>query len=257
MNVKKTFPKRLCDALARSGVDIFYYASLDSTSAEARRYALSHPDCPPTLFVADAQSEGRGRLGRSFFSPEGTGLYMTLLLPRESICSFGRLTALCAVALRGSIESIFKISTGIKWVNDLYINEKKVSGILAESFFSGEKSFVSIGIGVNISTEDFPSELGDVACSLTPGDERKDLKLELACEVCRRIIICLGESDTKKYMDEYRAHSCIIGSKILFYENGVGHEALATGINDEGELLVSVNGEQKVLSSGEISVRKI
>lgn len=257
---KAPLPPAVSKAFGDIGTDILYYETIDSTNKAARIYAAENPSCPPTLFISDSQSEGRGRLGRSFYSPKDTGLYMTLLLAREGIFNLPKLTSLCAVVLRECIENTFGVSTKIKWVNDLYINDKKVSGILAESFIADNKSFVAIGIGVNICTESFPDEIDRTACSLRCGDsispdELKALKFALAFSVCKHLQEALSATDTKKYMEDYRRFSCVIGKKIRFLENGKEFDALATDITDDGALLVSIDGEQKILSSGDVTLR--
>ncbi len=260
MYEKTSLPDSILSAFGDLGINIFHYKELDSTNKAARLYASEKTALTPALFVADTQSEGRGRLGRSFFSPKDTGLYMTLLLPRKEQLAFTRITSLCAIALHNAIKKIFGVSTRIKWVNDLYLNGKKVSGILAESFTECEKSFIALGIGVNISTESFPSELADVACSLTDThdssiEEQMALKFALAYEICKELNVCLGSRDIKKYMDDYRMLSCVIGQDISFFENGKEYTGKAIDINDDGALIVSTDRGNRTLSSGEISVR--
>ena len=258
MFVRSPLPKQISKEFSSLGIDIFFYESVDSTSDEARRYAEAASPVSPSLFVAKEQSTGRGRLGRSFFSPRDTGLYMTLLLPYGEY-SFTHLTSLCAVVLRSSIKRVFGSETSIKWVNDLYLNGKKVSGILAQSFSVGERRFLALGIGVNISTVAFPDELADVACSLghigDSPEEQSAVNLALAHEVCRELLEAFDATDTKKYMDEYRKHSYVIGKRISFFENGVEYFGTAVDVTDDGELLVSTPDGIKTLSSGEISVR--
>ena len=241
------------------GIRLFHYALTDSTNKRAREYAQS-TDTPelPALFVADGQSEGRGRLGRSFFSPKGTGLYMTLLLPSpKSGEQFARLTSLSAVAVLEAIECRLGVKTQIKWVNDLYLDGKKVAGILAESFEASGIRCVALGVGVNIRTKDFPEFLGLKAGSLLESSQRFDVeqRLELAAQISKRIIKALECEDTGEYMKKYREASCVIGKAIKITKNGSEQHGVALDINGDGALSVLLDsGERVELTSGEISL---
>ena len=119
-------------------VPLRVYGRIDSTNSEAKRYALGGGDAP-MAFVADEQSDGRGRMGRGFYSPAGTGIYLSLLLPwqgesSEAVC----LTCAAAVAVHRAILTVTGIETGIKWVNDLYVGDRKVCGILAEALYASD-----------------------------------------------------------------------------------------------------------------------
>ena len=235
---------------------IHEYAQIDSTNEEARRHAAS--GCAtPALFVAEAQSAGRGRMGRSFYSPEQTGLYMSLLIDApKSTDRMVALTAISAVAATDAIKSRFGIDLGIKWVNDLYLNSKKVAGILAESFVCGTQRYVVIGIGFNLCTDVFPDELAQKAGSLS-----QDLKLsaaqktELACDVAERIINFSEHESLADVMKKYRSRSCVIGKKISYTAGTEKIHATALDITDSGALFVRLDdGSTRELSSGEISI---
>ena len=245
--------KRLCE-----DIEVVLYPIIDSTNTEAKRLAESGHN-GKVLILAEAQSGGRGRMGRSFFSPVGTGLYMTLLFPTpKEADAMLRITSMAAVALKRSILRVYGIETEIKWVNDIYLGGAKVAGILAESF-NGEcdgKSFraIAVGMGVNISTDSFPEELKAVAVSLG----KKGGRNALASEITKEFFLLLDEArcGSFSYMDEYRRASLCLGREIRFTKNGVSERGIADSIDDMGFLHVSLaNGEKKILSSGEISVR--
>ena len=163
-------------------ISVKHYRSIDSTNDEAKR---QENGALPVLLIADRQTRGKGRMGRSFYSPEESGLYMSLLFsPSEQGESFMRLTSVAAVALRRAIADVFSLSTDIKWVNDIYLDGKKVAGILCESFEREGEKRVVIGIGVNLSTKDFPKELENIAGSL--GDSA-DKKYALAARITANI----------------------------------------------------------------------
>lgn len=239
-------------------MQIFEYNIIDSTNEEARRYANGNACISlPALFISDEQTAGRGRMGRSFFSPASTGLYASLLIepPHDSerLLSF---TALAAVAAMEAIRSHFGINVSIKWVNDLYLGTKKVAGILAESFVANGRRLVVIGIGINLSTAFFPEDLTDKACSLSTSftvDPEK--KRALALDISERLIAYLASDSIAPQMQKYREGSCVIGREITFLEHGKETRATALDVTDTGGLVVKLgSGKTETLTSGEISI---
>ena len=231
------------------------YASIDSTNAEAKRLIRAGEKLPVTL-VADMQTAGRGRLGRSFHSPAGTGLYMTYAF-RPDADGFrpAALTCASAVALARAIRKLTGIETGIKWVNDLYLDGKKIAGILAEGVFSpeGELTGVLTGIGLNLCTKDFPEDIRDKAGSLPTDVTDRDLWLRAILE---ELIPLTAASDPSSYMAEYRARSTVTGHAVTVLKNGASRPAQALSILDGGELLVRYeDGTEEALFSGEVSVK--
>ena len=157
-------------------IKIIEYGIIDSTNLQARRLIEGAwgEEIQPTVLLAEGQTAGRGRLGRSFYSPTDTGLYTSLIIESpSSLDKLLSLTALAAVAASEAIEAAFGINVGIKWVNDLYYNERKIAGILAESCISGTKRYIILGIGINLSTESFPDDILLKAGSLGIADNSK------------------------------------------------------------------------------------
>lgn len=234
------------------------YEVTDSTNLQARRHALALSDSviEPTLFLAHAQTSGRGRLGRSFYSPADTGLYFSLLIEApERLEKILSLTALAAVAASEQIERAFSQRVEIKWVNDLYLNGRKVAGILAESCVSGTKRYIILGIGINLSTESFPDELSQKAGSLGATDLTKSIKRELATDISLHLIELLQSDDVRAPMQTYRERSCVIGKRVSFLQNGQTVSATATDVTDLGALVLRLDsGETLELASGEISI---
>ena len=255
-----SLPERVLEHFKKENIDLFYADTVDSTNKRARIYAQQPSQLigRAVLFVAEGQSEGRGRLGRSFFSPDGTGLYMTLLIPAPANDGFSCLTALTSVAVCEAVVEIFKLELGIKWVNDLYLDGKKVAGILAEAFEVGESRYVAIGIGINLTTEDFPDGLSQKAGSLTGGIEREELcalKIALAFSISKKLLGTLESGDISVKMEKYRESSCVLGKRIRFTLGEGMREGEVVGITDGGALRVRLSsGELTELSSGEISV---
>ena len=239
-------------------IKIIEYGIIDSTNLQARRLieGASGDKIQPTVLLAEGQTAGRGRLGRSFYSPTDTGLYTSLIIesPTE-LDKLISLTALAAVAASEAIEAAFGIRVGIKWVNDLYRNDRKVAGILAESCVSGAKRYIILGIGINLSTESFPADLTIKAGSLGEASVTKEAKRALALDLFARLLDLLECEDTSRAMDIYRARSTVIGKRISFSRDGTENTATVLGVTDIGALTVKLDsGETLELASGEISI---
>lgn len=241
--------------MKKSDICVFEYTSTDSTNTRAKEYAKASGKLP-ALFIAEEQTQGRGRMGRSFYSPASTGLYMTLLFnaPQNAEKTV-TVTSLCAVAASAALKSAFGVDADIKWVNDLYINGRKVAGILAESFIEKDVRMVAIGVGINISTSDFPDDIKDRAGAVGVKSVSKKAKRKLALDIARRLMELAESDDVSAAMDEYRARSCVIGKKVSFTQNGKTDEGKAVGITDNGFLQVALpTGHIITLSGGEISL---
>ena len=243
--------KRSLRTATRLDFEVFCFDVIDSTNTEARRYALSGGKVP-AVFIAEEQSAGRGRMGRSFYSPKGTGLYISILLDipdKDAV----RLTTSAAVAVRRAVLQKAGIDLKIKWVNDLYLYGKKVSGILAESVLVGEHRLTVLGIGINLDTDFISTDLEDIAGSIGISPKtRPALASALVSELCS----ILFEEDRGVVTDEYRKNSCVLGKAVFFTENGESFSGIATDVTDQGHLCVTLgDGNEKILSSGEISLR--
>lgn len=205
------------------------------------------------LVAAEEQTKGKGRQGKSFYSPAKSGIYFSIVIrPEGELTDVVFVTSAVAVAVAKTIEEVTDLDPKIKWVNDIYVNEKKVCGILVQSIVkSGKVDGLCIGIGVNISTTEFPDDIGTRAGSL---GEEIDRNLFVA-KVTEKMIAFAADIEDRTYLDYYRKKSCVIGKEIKYYENNVEHFAKAIGIDDNANLTVIENGETKNLSSGEITVR--
>lgn len=236
------------------GLSVYLHRSIDSTNEEAKRLITAGKG-GSALIVAEEQTAGRGRRGRQFFSPALTGIYMTFSFPTHMklVDALGITTA-TAVAVFLAIRDLTGIETEIKWVNDLYLNGKKICGILTEAisdFESGCAQNILIGIGINYQTKDFPRELRDTAASLAPSGVSRN---EMVARIIDRLLDILdGEVD---YLSLYRAHSMVLGKDIVYERDGVKTEARAVEIDEDGGLVVAhADGSRSTLTSGEISLR--
>ena len=230
-----------------------------STNSELKKLAAAiEYEKEGLVLIANEQTAGRGRLGRSFYSPADSGIYMSVLLrpdlkPKDAMI----ITAVAAVSAARAIEKRYGIKVGIKWVNDLYYKGKKVAGILTEggiNIENGMLDYVVLGIGVNIFTEVFPDEIKDTAGSLF---ERKTGRSRLAAEILNHLAVDLKNPLDKSYISEYRERSVILGNEIYVLKNGRKIPAVAVGIEDNARLAVRYkDGKTEVLSSDEISIKR-
>ena len=198
----------------------------------------------PFLLIADTQSAGRGRLGRQFVSPPGTGLYLSMLLPMpEQDALPPTVTAAAAVARASWLTCGMQVK--IKWVNDLFLRGKKVCGILAESA-AGQ---IVLGIGVNVRTPPggFPGL--PIAGALDAQVSRGFL--------AGRVAACMLDAlkaPQEEILTAYRENMLLLRKSVTFVQNGMEKTALATGIDAQGGLIVTCDGRETVLRCGEVSL---
>ncbi len=218
------------------------------------------------VLLADAQTGGRGRLGRSFFSPSQTGLYMSIVLrPAQwTAQQTTRLTTIAAAAVSEAIETVTGQHAPIKWVNDIFVDNKKVCGILTEASFGAQDGFTEyaiVGIGVNVYTPEdgFPTELQAIAGAVW-NTLQANGKNRLAAEILNRFMryytsLCNNDTSTD-YIQAYRKRSLVLGKEIRVLHGDTSRMAVALDIDDDCHLLVEYeDGTRETLSSGEISIR--
>ena len=232
---------------------------LDSTNTYAKE--LARQGAPEgTLVIARSQSAGRGRLGRSFHSPKDSGLYMSLILrPNCAADALMHLTCAVAVAACDAVEQICGLTPGIKWINDLTVQNKKLGGILTELIFDnqGKVTAAVIGIGINCCLDIIPTELKDLACSLSDYTSRTDpaqlaAALITALEKMRQNLL----TERSVIMDRYRQNCVTLGKQVRLISPSGTETAFAETVNDDGSLTVLTESNQrKIVSSGEVSVR--
>lgn len=213
------------------------------------------------LVVADSQSAGRGRFQRSFLSPYGTGLYMSLLLkPKIKVSEALSITACAAVAVTDALENIAPATkTGIKWVNDIYSGGRKICGILAESAVrsDGSVEYVVLGIGLNLfEPKDGFGELSSVAGAVFPySDDTSEMKCRAAAEICDRFMELYSRLGEKIFFEKYRERLFILGRHVTVTRGDFRVPAAAVDIDGDFRLLVRYeDGSEEFLSSGEASV---
>ncbi|MBQ4354720.1 MAG: biotin--[Clostridia bacterium] len=238
-------------------VDLVHKAETVSTNTDARILAAEGLS-RPLLVVADRQTGGRGRTGRAFHSPAG-GLYMTLALPcgLPLAETFG-VTSSAAVCTARAVESVCGAVPGIKWVNDLYLNGRKLCGILVESVNDYRKmtsETLLIGIGVNLTEAPAITDSSVQAVSLA--EAGYTCPRDALCAAAVRELLTLRDRkyDFSAYIGEYTRRSVVLGRQITFTRNGVTRTGTAVSVSETGALLVACEDETVVLDSGEIHLR--
>lgn len=241
-------------------MDIRVERETESTNAAVREYAEQGMQ-EGFLLVAGEQTKGRGRYGRTFFSPQGTGVYFSLLLrPKGVLAQQGTgLTAMAAVAMCEAVKELSGKPTGIKWVNDIYVNGKKVCGILTEASMgleSGSLDYVILGVGVNVYPPEtgFPESLIDKA-GVVFDEMQDDMKNRLIALFLENFGAYYLKQSEKSYIEKYKEYSLVTGKQIQVLSEYGKREAYVLGIDDDCRLLVEYeNGERATLSCGEISI---
>ncbi|MBE5075182.1 biotin--[acetyl-CoA-carboxylase] ligase [Anaerotignum lactatifermentans] len=245
------------------GQSIYFYEETDTTNNRARELALEGAP-EGTLVVAEKQTAGRGRRGKVWESPLGTGIWMSLVLrPQIAPTEASVLTLLCGLATAEAIEAETGLSAGIKWPNDILINGKKAVGILTEMDCEmSEVHFVIPGIGINVNTASFPPEIAEIATSLYLECGKTVSRRRLVHKVLERLEehyeTFLRTGSFAAMLEDYRKHCITLGKEV----HVLGREpffAEALDITPEGELLVrrADNGKEEVVFSGEVSIRGV
>ena len=246
-----------------AGGRIVYFDATDSTNAQAKRLAEAHAP-HGTLVVSDRQDGGKGRRGRSWASPSGVGIWMSLILrPEIAPSSASMLTLAAALAVREGIQEETGLSPLIKWPNDLVLNGKKICGILTEmSTELMEIQYVITGIGINVNQREFPSEIRDTATSLSLEAGRCFRRSSLIAAILKAFekdyAAFLKTGDLSLLLEEYNA--CLVnrGKEVCILDPSGEYRAVAEGIDESGSLLVTLpDGTRREIISGEVSVRGI
>ena len=239
---------------------VIHLDTVGSTNDECRNLAFNGAE-EGTLVIADEQTGGRGRMGRVWSSPKGEGIWMSLIL-RQNINPYhvSSVTLLAGLAVCRALRS-FVIDAVIKWPNDVWINGKKVCGILTEMSASQDGiDFVIVGIGVNVNTSIFPQELENIACSLYTETNKKYERNTVIAEIWHQFGLYydgFAERGFSAIKNEYEKYCTNIGKRVNVLCDD-GYEALAMGIDDSGSLVVlKDNGEKTAVFSGEVSIRNI
>ena len=256
--------KKMSDVLSFEGIyphlndefkdiDLKVMGEVTSTNLLARESTLENGR--PLVIIANSQTKGRGRKGRDFFSPPDTGIYMSFLLePAKRFEETIRTTIAAAVAVKNALSKFTTKNVQIKWVNDIFADNKKVCGILTEAVTdleTREISKVVVGIGINVTTESFPEDILNVAGSVSEKPVSRNL---IASEVINSFLTLYKDLTDEYIINEYKKASLVMGRTITYSRNGVSYTGVVRDINDNGNLIVERDGTEDVLSSGEVSL---
>ena len=234
------------------------YDKLDSTNILAKSKAADGAS-EGDLTIALSQTGGRGRMGRSFYSPEGSGIYFSLVLrPKIKAEDISLITPVAAVAVARAIEDIARKSPKIKWVNDLFIDNKKVCGILSEAAFCGDGSaeYVILGIGINllVPKSGYPEYIKSIAGSVFKRDEAFNAN-ELVAAIVNIFFELYADLKSENTLEEYQKRMMLIGSNINYIQNGVQKSGSVVGIDNKFRLIIkNEKGESVYLKSGEVTI---
>ncbi len=258
LNIEKTK-----NALKKSGIDnleIQYFLEIDSTNTRAKEYAKENPkNRTPVVFIAERQTAGRGRLGRSFHSAEGVGIYISFLLyPDISADKITRVTPYLAVKLAEAIESVSALKPQIKWVNDLYAKGKKLAGILVETgMSSGAKpDYLVCGLGINVYKTALPDEISDIAISIEEATGEKFSREDLTAVLTKNILLDFEKITSDETFEAYKSRLITVGKDVTVIKPSGSYEAYVKALNPDYSLTLTLpDGREEVLFTGEVSIR--
>lgn len=246
-----------------SNVDIYIYKTTSSTNEVAKKLALSGAK-HGTVVISEEQTQGKGRMGRSFYSPANTGIYMSIILrPTLTAMDSVLITTSSSVAICDAIHKVTGIECQIKWINDIYINNKKIGGILTEAstnFESGTIDYLILGIGINFNNpkDDFPDNLKEIAGSLYKGNSNGINRNMLCAEILNNILSIIPKIKDYDFISEYKKRSIILNQEIMYISGGIYSKGKAIDINNDGSLVIKHDdGSIKILNSGEVSIRRL
>lgn len=256
------------DIISYEGIKIFLsekykkitvqiYKILDSTNTYAKKIIIDGAK-HGTIIIANEQKAGRGRFGRTFFSPADTGIYLSIILkPQKKISDTSLITIAAAVAVCDTIKKTTCSEPKIKWVNDIFLNGKKICGILTEAvsdFESGIVESAVTGIGINIKTaeERFPEDLKRTASSLFPENISRN---QIIAELINNFFELYENLSDKNLIERYKEYSLVLGKEITYFKDDKTQTGTAVDINENGNLIIKdKNKKTSVLESGEVTL---
>ena len=243
--------------------DLICYETIDSTNTRLKELAQQGAKAG-TVVVANEQTAGKGRLGRNFQSDKNDGIYLSIMMqPNGGLEQISEITAWVAVCVARAIERVVQVIPGIKWVNDIVLEGKKVGGILTELSVEGESGkiqYLVVGIGINVhnAPESFPEELRQKASSIAAQTGKKINRAQLAAAMIEELdeMFHVWPNQKEEYLSYYRKNCVTLQKQVRLLRGGEERTGFAKGITEEFHLLVEYeDGSTEDISSGEVSVR--
>jgi BirA family transcriptional regulator, biotin operon repressor / biotin---[acetyl-CoA-carboxylase] ligase len=238
-------------------INVLTFDSIDSTNTEALKQARLGAD-EGLCIVAHQQTAGRGRHGRTWVSDKNAGLYFSIVLrPKLDTRFLPLITLMTGVAVHDTLQE-FGLKPDIKWVNDILVNEKKISGILAETAETQNGIAVVVGIGINIRSSNFPDEIADTATSIEAQSGQKPTADELANTLTRFFVyfhdILLGDNGPKEILTEWRRRSTYFsGKRVRVTLENETVEGTTAGLEENGALRVrKSDGSVTIIQAGDV-----
>ncbi len=235
------------------GNKFIHLESVDSTNSYLKHLSDSKAG---TVVIADMQTGGRGRRGRSFWSPNG-GIYMSVMYTSADMFDVGKITSCVALSVCKAIEKLTELQPKIKWVNDVFLNNKKVCGILCEAITNPKTSLIEgviIGIGLNVCDANVPAELKEIVTSLNRESGRKISHNTLVAEILNSLENELESINNHGLIEELSNRSLVLGKRILVNSTTESYEAEALRLDSSCGLVIKRGEEVLTLSSGEVSI---
>lgn len=250
-----------CNKWKNMDGDILIFDELTSTNIYAKELAAKGA-AHGTTVIAEYQTSGRGRLGRRFESPTGAGLYMSVIIrPDFDISLAPMITSAAAVAAAEAVEKLCGADISIKWVNDLYLNGRKICGILTEAALNPKLKkleYAVIGIGINVCKCELPDEIKDIATSIEAETGKIIDRNELCGEILGRLEYFIKNMKKKAHLSGYRHRELLTGNYITANTGGEAVEGYAVGVDDNANLILKLSdGSEKSLVSGEANLCRI
>ncbi len=235
--------------------EIIKLETVDSTNDYLKRL-VKKGESKPKIVISDIQTNGKGTKNRSFVSEKG-GIYLSILLPYFD-ASF--ITPMTAVAVSDTIDKFATEKTKIKWVNDIYLKNKKVCGILCESVYSDfcDKPFIIVGIGINLfkPEKDFAAKIKNIAISIFDYED-KAVKERFVSLLINNFLFYFNGLDKKTFLEKYRNNNLVIGKRVKVFYDNKEREGIAVEVDSECRLKVKFSeSEEKLLSSGDVILKK-
>ena len=244
-------------------VDIHIFKTIPSTNDKAKEFALNGAK-NGTVIIAEEQSAGKGRMGRSFYSPANTGIYMSIILrPKLTSMDSVLVTTAASVCICNAIYKTTGIQCEIKWINDIYINNKKVAGILTEASTNSQSGIIDyliLGIGINFNKpkDNFPNEIKNIATSLFDNDSNGKTRNILCAEIINNILNMISNIKNYDFISEYKEKSIIMNKDIMYTISGKSFFGKVIDISNEGSLIIKDKYDNIIiLSSSEVTIRRL